>query len=185
MSAGDDQRRFFRVSREFMARAHEHPHLDDPDSQRDLGMMHLLTREFDLAAAALEAQPAARRPHVDVPAGAGVDRTAADRRRQSVVEARAAFGPVLPGRNRATQAARAGALIDPDASALEWRQPLLRLVSMRMMPRRSASATIAVRPCTFSFEYMLLTCASTVSPLMRSCVAISLVRFPAASSSRT
>ena len=52
---GDDQRRFFRVSREFMARAHEHPHLDDPDSQRDLGMMHLLTREFDLAAAALEA----------------------------------------------------------------------------------------------------------------------------------
>ena len=38
-----------------MARAHEHPHLDDADSQRDLGMMHLLTGEFDLAAAALEA----------------------------------------------------------------------------------------------------------------------------------
>ena len=38
-----------------MARGHEHPHLDDADSQRDLGMMHLLTREFDLAGAALEA----------------------------------------------------------------------------------------------------------------------------------
>jgi hypothetical protein len=52
---GDDQRQFWRVSREFMARAHEHPHLDDADSQRDLGMMHLLTQEYDLAAAALEA----------------------------------------------------------------------------------------------------------------------------------
>jgi predicted CXXCH cytochrome family protein len=52
---GPDQQRFWRVSREFMARAHAHPHVDDPDSQRDLGMMHLLTREFDRAAAALEA----------------------------------------------------------------------------------------------------------------------------------
>jgi hypothetical protein len=52
---GEDRQRFWRVSREFMARAHEHPHLDDADSQRDLGMMHLLTGEFDLAAAALEA----------------------------------------------------------------------------------------------------------------------------------
>jgi hypothetical protein len=53
---GDDRRRrFFLVSREFMARAHEHPHLDDADSQRDLGTMHLLTGEFDLAGAALEA----------------------------------------------------------------------------------------------------------------------------------
>jgi hypothetical protein len=52
---GPDQQRFWLVSREFMARAHAHPHVDDPDSQRDLGMMHLLTREFDEAAAALEA----------------------------------------------------------------------------------------------------------------------------------
>jgi predicted CXXCH cytochrome family protein len=52
---GVDQQRFWRVSREFMARAGEHPHRDDSDSQRDLGMMHLLTGEFDLAGAALEA----------------------------------------------------------------------------------------------------------------------------------
>jgi hypothetical protein len=49
-------------------------HLDDPDSQRDLGLMHLLTREFDPAAAA-PSEPAAWRPNVDVPAGARVDRT--------------------------------------------------------------------------------------------------------------
>ena len=49
-------------------------------------MMHLLTREFDLAAAALESQPAPRRPDVDVPAGARADRAAAARRRQTLLK---------------------------------------------------------------------------------------------------
>ena len=47
-----DEARFRRVSREYMIRARQH--LDDGPTQKDLGIMHLRTGEFDLAAAALE-----------------------------------------------------------------------------------------------------------------------------------
>ena len=53
-----------------------------------------------------------------------------------------------------------------------------------MMPRRIASASAAVRSCTLNFWKMLLMCALAVSPLMPSAAAISLFRFPVASSSQ-
>ena len=54
-----------------------------------------------------------------------------------------------------------------------------------MIPRRSASASAAVRSCTLNFRKMLLMCALAVSPLIPSAAAISLFLFPVASSSST
>jgi hypothetical protein len=51
-----------------------------------------------------------------------------------------------------------------------------------MIPRRSASASAAVRSCTLNFWKMLLIWALAVSPLIPSAAAISLLRLPVASS---